>query len=95
MARIAAVSFALKPGCHVFLFETVTKFHPATLPSLENCVMHKQSMTKQKAEGRHHEPEVMPTKKLQKAPSQPTLNSLPRPTSATELSLSESPPFRA
>jgi len=58
---------------------------------LESCIMPKQLTTKRKAEGPHHGPKAMPTKKLQKAFSQPALNSPRRPTSATDLSLSESP----
>jgi len=53
--------------------------------------MPKQLTTKRKAEEPHHGPKAMPTKKLQKAFSQPALNSPPRPASATDLSLSESP----
>jgi hypothetical protein len=53
--------------------------------------MSKQLTTKRKAEESHDGPKAMPTKKLQKAFSQPPLNSPPRPASATDLSLSESP----
>ena len=60
---------------------------------LGNCIMPKQSTTKRKAERPHHGPEALPTKKLQKASSQPALNSPPRPTSATDSSFSESPPL--
>src|SRR2546421_6849885 len=55
--------------------------------------MLKQSTTKRKAEGPHNEPVAMPTKKLQKASAQSELSSLSRSISATESSLSESPPF--
>src|SRR5271170_8238790 len=53
--------------------------------------MSKQLTTKRKSEGPHHGPEAMPTKKLQKASSRPALNNPPRPASATDSSLSESP----
>ena len=53
--------------------------------------MPKQLTTKRKAEWPHHGPKAMPIKKLQKAFSQPALNSPPRPASTTDLSLSESP----
>ena len=57
---------------------------------LENCTMPKQLTTKRKAEEPHLGSKAMPTKKLQRAFSQPALNSPPRPASATDLSLSES-----
>ena len=53
--------------------------------------MPKQLTTKRKAEWPHHGPKAMPIKKLQKAFSQPALNSPPRPASTTDLFLSESP----
>ena len=53
--------------------------------------MSKQLTTKRKAEGPHYGPKAMPTKKLQKAFSQPALNSPPRPVSAIDLSPSKSP----
>jgi hypothetical protein len=53
--------------------------------------MPKQLTTKRKAEEPHHGPKAMPTKKLQKAFSQPALNSPPYPASATDESLSGSP----
>ena len=53
--------------------------------------MPKQSTTKQKAEGPHHGPEAMPTKKFQKEFSQQALNSPPCPASATDSPLSENP----
>src|SRR5271163_4390048 len=54
--------------------------------------MPKQLTIKRKAEGPDYGQEAMPTKKLQKASSQPMLNIPPRPASATDSSLSESPP---
>jgi hypothetical protein len=53
--------------------------------------MSKQLTTKWKAEGPHHGLEAIPTKKLQKASSQPAFNSQLHPASATDSSLSESP----
>ena len=58
---------------------------------LENCTMAEQSTTKRNAEVSHHGREASATKKLQKASSQPALNSPLRLASVTALLLSESP----
>jgi hypothetical protein len=76
---------------HIFPFHLSTSVLSRS-PLLENCIMPRQSTTKRNAEGSHHESEAMPTKKLQKASSQPVLNSPPRLTSTADSSLSESSP---
>src|SRR5271155_393634 len=90
----------LKTAFPHFFFHLI--FHYVHFPSLRlcplqisftrNCTMPKRLTTKRKAEGPDYGQEAMPTKKLQKASSQPMLNIPPRPASATDSSLSESPP---